>query len=67
MKQGDTQQAICLDCNSLQAATLKTLDVKLSSGEMVNNVLVGVCNKCNKVITLPQTSVLTVKGVVNGE
>jgi hypothetical protein len=45
-KEGDTLRVICDNCESLQQATIITLDNGLGT-------LVGVCDKCNEVSAIP--------------
>ncbi|WP_440905323.1 hypothetical protein ACMZOO_03025 [Catenovulum sp. SX2] len=60
-KVGDTQKTICECCQSLENATFQLRDVPFSDGNgMAKNVLVGVCNKCNQVIVIPQQSAPTI-------
>lgn len=56
-KVGDSQQAICEYCHSLETATFALRDVPFSDGSgIVKNVLVGVCNQCDQVSILPHQS-----------
>ena len=53
------QKAICFKCESLQSVSFKTRDVGFidGSGEIVEGVLVGVCDNCDSVIlTYPESS-----------
>lgn len=61
-KVGDSQEAICEFCHSLENATFKLRDVPFSDGGgIVKNVLVGVCDTCDQVSVLPHQSMPTVK------
>ncbi len=61
-KVGDSQKAICENCRSLENATFKLRDVPFNDGSgLVKNVLVGVCDKCDKVSILPHQSTPVVK------
>jgi len=61
-KVGDSQQAICEHCHSLENATFHLRDVPFSDGSgVVKNVLVGVCDKCDQVCVLPHQSTPAVK------
>jgi hypothetical protein len=61
-KVGDTQKAMCEECKSIQNATFLLRDVPFSDGiGTVKNVLVGVCNTCDKVILTPQQSAPAIK------
>ena len=57
LKVGDITRAACDNCKSFQSATYDLRDVPFSDGSgIVKNVLVGVCDSCGSVITLPQQS-----------
>lgn len=61
-KVGDTQQAVCEKCQSIQQATFALRDVPFSDGSgIVKNVLVGVCDACDEVILTPQQSAPAIK------
>ncbi len=61
-KVGDSQQAICEACGTLENATFALRDVPFSDGEgLVKNVLVGVCDRCDGVVVLPHQSSPVVK------
>lgn len=61
-KVGDTQQAICNSCASLQVITYKLSNLPVSDGlGVVKNVLVGACNKCDSVAVLPHQSTPLIK------
>lgn len=62
LKVGDTQRAACNHCQSFESITFKLRDVPFSDGSgIVKNVLVGVCDKCESVVTLPHQSTPAVK------
>lgn len=64
-KEGDSSRAICSHCKQLRAITFAQRDVPLSSGKgLVRDVLVGVCDTCNTVASIPQQSVPRIKEVV---
>lgn len=61
-KVGDTQQAVCESCKSIENATFALRDVPFSDGSgIVKKVLVGVCNKCDEVIFTPHQSAPAIK------
>lgn len=61
-KVGDTQQAICDRCASLETATFQLRDVPFSDGSgVVKSVLVGVCDRCDGVCILPHQSTPAVR------
>ena len=58
IKSGDATIAICNECQLIQECTYKIRDVALSDGSyIVKNILVGTCNKCNRVVSLPHQEV----------
>ncbi len=58
-KVGDKSRAICPQCEQIRSPTFAERDVPLSSGTgMVHDVLVGVCDVCDTVVSVPQQSVL---------
>lgn len=66
-KVGDSQKAICEHCRSLENATFRLRDVPFSDGsDIVKNVLVGVCDKCEQVCLLPHQSTPAVKRQLDG-
>ena len=61
-KVGDTQKAVCETCKSIENATFALRDVPFSDGYgVVKNVLVGVCDKCDSVVLVPQQSAPAIK------
>lgn len=61
-KVGDTQKVMCESCQSPETATFGLRDVPFSDGHgLVKNVLVGVCDKCDRVAVIPQQSVPAIK------
>ncbi|MBM4805749.1 hypothetical protein HYO54_21930 [Vibrio parahaemolyticus] len=62
LKVGDTQKAICHTCQAIETVTFQLRNVPFSDGSgVVKNVLVGVCNNCDKVASLPHQSTPVVK------
>jgi hypothetical protein len=58
VKADDKSKAVCEACKQLVDVTFKLRDVPLSDGTgVVNGVLVGVCDVCDKVCVLPHQSV----------
>ena len=67
-KLGDSIKAPCEKCNGFENATFKLRNVPLSDGSgIVKDVLVGVCNKCDRVSILPHQSVSLVKRQLEGQ
>jgi hypothetical protein len=67
-KGGDKGNALCETCQGKVATTYQRRDVPLSDGSAtVPNVLVGVCDTCDSVVTLPHQSVPRVSQVVHKE
>lgn len=61
-KVGATSKAICSHCEQLRPITFAERDVPLSSRKgVVKDVLVGVCDVCDKVASIPQQSVPRIK------
>jgi hypothetical protein len=57
-KTGDKGNALCETCQEKVATTYQQRNVPLSDGSlMVPNVLVGVCDTCDNITTLPHQSV----------
>ena len=65
LRDGDKGRAICEDCRARVTTTYRRRDVPMSDGSgLVRNVLVGVCDTCDTIVSLPQQSVPMVKAVV---
>jgi hypothetical protein len=64
-KVGDRSRAICSFCAQVRSITFRERDVPLSSGKgSVHDVLAGVCDHCDHVVSIPQQSVPRVKEAV---
>ncbi|MEY4512242.1 MAG: hypothetical protein RLZZ450_4364 [Pseudomonadota bacterium] len=64
-KAGDKSKALCPQCEQLRRTTFAERDVPFSSGTgLVSDVLVGVCDTCDTVVSIPQQSVPRIKDVV---
>lgn len=64
-KAGEKSRAICSFCNSIQITTFTERTVLLRLGnEMVPNLLVAVCDNCNKVVGIPQQSVPRIQEIM---
>lgn len=62
LKVGDTTKVACNHCQSFEYATFKLRNVPFSDGSgVVNNVLAGVCNKCDNVTVIPSQSTPVIK------
>jgi len=56
-KVGDRSKAMCSYCKKMVETTFAVKNVPVSHGKgSVSGVLAGVCNKCKKVISIPQQS-----------
>jgi hypothetical protein len=56
-KVGEKSKAVCPFCKDVQPTTFRERDVPLRSGKgTVRDVLVAVCDKCDRVIAMPQQS-----------
>lgn len=64
-KLGEKSRMLCPVCRQLRTTTFRERDVPLSSGEgIVRDVLVGVCDHCDEVVSLPLQSVPRVKETI---
>lgn len=62
LKVGDVKKAACEHCKAFTTATFMLRDVPFSNGAgTAKNVLVGVCNQCDQVSTLPHQSTPAIK------
>jgi len=67
-KLGDHQLAACETCKSFENATFKIRNVPLSDGSgVVNDILVGVCDRCDCVTILPHSEVPLVKKQIDSQ
>lgn len=61
---GDKGQAICEDCEKLVETTYQIRDIPLSDSRIiVPNLLVGVCNSCDKTVSIPAQNTAKIKEV----
>lgn len=59
---GDKSKAICSRCSQMRAITFSERDVPPSSGKgTVRGVIVGVCDVCDDVVSIPHQSVPRIK------
>lgn len=59
--EGDKRQVICPKCGLSHATyTLRDIDFSDNSGT-VKNVLAGVCDSCNEVVSIPKQSITRIK------
>lgn len=64
-KEGEKSKAICDDCNKVVRTTYKLCDIPLSSGKaIVSGVLAGVCDECDRAISIPSQSEARVQEVI---
>jgi len=53
-KVGDVHSCMCENCGGITDATFRKRDVPFSDGSgIVEDILVGVCNKCDEVVLFP--------------
>ncbi|WP_407333963.1 hypothetical protein [Enterovibrio sp. 27052020O] len=65
VKEGDKRQVVCPKCGLSHATyTLRDVDFSDNSGT-VKNVLAGVCDSCNEVVSIPKQSTAKVKAEYN--
>ena len=58
---GDKRTIVCSNCG-LSSVTYQVRDISFNDDSTtVNNILVGVCDKCNQIVSLPKQSVPEVK------
>ncbi len=65
--EGDKCKAICEHCGPVTTTYLYR-DVSLSdSGKIVKDVLVGVCDKCDSVASMPAQSTTVIKAEIENQ
>lgn len=65
-KEGDQSKGICEHCKKLVSTTFKVQDAPIHDGNatyFVKDVLVGVCDVCNRIVSIPQQSFAAVAEV----
>lgn len=50
-------RALCSFCGEVRTLTLQKRDVPLSGGGVVEDLVVGVCDVCERAVSIPQSSV----------
>lgn len=64
LKVGDKSKAMCEDCCSLVNTTFQLRNIPFSDGRgLVKNVLAGVCDQCESVVSVPHQSTPAIKRV----
>ena len=59
---GDTSRAFCAVCNDVVPTTAALRDVPFSDGSgTVSDLLVGVCDHCDAVVSIPAQSIAQIK------
>ena len=67
LKVGDKSEGICQDCKSIVSTTFKLRDVPFSDESGVaRNILAGICDQCERVITIPNQSTPAIKKAFDG-
>lgn len=62
LKVGDTSKVACNHCQSFESVSFQLRNVPFSDGSgVVNNVLAGVCTKCDTVAVIPSQSTPAIK------
>ena len=65
-KLGEKSKALCQFCEQAVSTTFRERDVPLSSGTgMVSNILVAVCDTCDRIVGIPQQSVPRIQEVMH--
>lgn len=54
---GDKSKAVCEPCNRLRHTTFRLRDLPTSKGKIVRDVLVAVCDQCDRVVAIPHQSI----------
>jgi hypothetical protein len=68
VREGDKKQALCEKCQSITLSTYHRRTVPINDGTgIVNNLLVGVCDICNSVVTIPHQSVPEIEHQINAQ
>lgn len=66
LKEGDKKNAICGACKSLQPMTYRLRNVPFNdNSNIVGNVLVGVCDTCDNVVSIPHQSTPSLQHTLN--
>lgn len=61
-KVGDKSKAVCSFCKEMVSTTFKVKSVPLSGSKgKVRDILAGVCDRCDRVVSIPQQSVPRIK------
>lgn len=61
-KVGDKSKALCSFCKAMTGVTFQVRTVPLSNGKgKVEGVLAGACDRCDRVVSIPQQSVPRIK------
>ncbi len=64
-KVGDTSKAVCHTCKAAKPTTFKLRNIPFSDGEgLVKNVIAGVCDICNEVVSTPPQSTPSIKKAI---
>lgn len=65
-KEGDKRKGLCYFCEKKVDATYKIRDIKFNDMEgIVKDILVLVCNDCNKIIATPFQSTAAIREVID--
>ena len=56
-KEGDESKAICDNCEKMVSTTFKNREIKINSISNQVSLLVGVCNDCDKTVSIPHQEV----------
>lgn len=66
--ENDTGRALCGECKAITETTYVIRDVNLSDGSgVLSGLLVGVCNTCDTICSMPDQSVEKVRALVSGQ
>lgn len=66
LKSGDKSKALCHNCKYLVSTTFQFRNVPFSdTGEIAKNILAGVCDECDSVVSIPYQSTPDIKEAYN--
>lgn len=61
---GMKSKAICESCEKIVDITFKLRNVPLGDKLIINDLTVGVCDKCNSVVSIPATQTEKIKAAL---
>lgn len=66
IKLGDKARAICSKCKQVRPTTYRVRSIAIDNEKVVGqvNVLTGVCDECNDIVSIPHQSVPDIKAAM---